>query len=316
MYEEIAIENRPPVNPNVPHAPPPPPLQTIYPESIQNNVRSRVVNRPIPIRQYNSSPIPSSLPSIVHAPSNTVATVQNAPAAASTSAYTTSYASYSTPVITSTYSNREIYSQANRDAREKVIVKVVKAPGWYLNDENERRSYFDAVAHGLLSGNGLVYVNNVQKENSQLAQNPPIGSVQASAPSPSPPVAVAHSTAYLPRNYAPSPQLQSQSVYGTGIVQPLNSLNYCPCARTYSQPLQLSRHAQLQQPQFHTQSSRLPYKKRSATEGNLYSGRSSYNVGQQSVGRLAGDNLNYQYSLASLRRTSQRRLPTYSQRRQ
>lgn len=282
-YVYTEIENRPPVNavnPNIPH----PPLQTVYPKSIQNKVESRVVNRPAPIRQYSAPPIPSSLPSIVHQPSNTIATIQNVP-----SAYTSQAQSYSSPVITSTYSNREIYSHANSAAREKVVVKVVKAPGWYLNDANERRSYFDAVAHGLLSDNGLVYVNNVQKENSQLAQNSPTSGLSA-------PLAPANAgpPGYLPNGIPPPAPLQSQSAYTTGTVQTFNGINYCPCAFTH--PLQV--------PQSHTQiqaHSRQQRKKRSATAGDLYSGPSSYDVGQQSVGRLAGDNLQYEYNLSSLR---------------
>lgn len=291
MYTEI--ENRPPVNPNtLPH----PPLQTVYPASIRNNVESRVVNRPSPIRQYNSAPIPSSLPSIVHEPSNTVATIQNVP----TTAYShnTGYTqSYSSPVITSTYSNREIYAQANSAAREKVVVKVVKAPGWYLNDPNERRSYFDAVARGLLNENGLVYVNNVQKDNTQLAQNSPISATAAAAPRAGPIAA----PVYLPKSIATP--IQTQSAYTSGTVQPFNGINYCSCASNGA----YSQFGQVYQPQYRTQipipvqSRQRSLKKRSATEGDLYSGRSSYDVELQSVGRLIGDNLKYSYNLASLR---------------
>lgn len=290
-YVYTEIENRPPVNPNtLPH----PPLQTVYPASIRNNnVESRVVNRPSPVRQYSSAPIPSSLPSIVHEPSNTVATIQNVP----TTAYSGYTQSYSSPVITSTYSNREIYSQANSAAREKVVVKVVKAPGWYLNDPNERKSYFDAVARGLLNENGLVYVNNVQKENTQLAQNNPIsGTAAAAAPNAAP--------VYLPKSIAAP--LQTHSAYTSGTVQPFNGINYCSCANgAYSQL------GQAYQPQYRSQipipvqSRQRSLKKRSAIEGDSYSGPSSYDVELQSVGRLVGDNLKYSYNLASLRQPIQ-----------
>lgn len=296
MYTEI--ENRPLVNSNtLPH----PPLQTVYPESIRNNnFESRILKHPSSIHQYSSAPIPTALPSIVHEPTNTIATIQNVP-----TNYNTYAQSYSTPVITSTYSNREHYSHTNSAAHEKVIVKVVKAPGWYLNDPNERRSYFDAVARGLLSENGLVYVNNVQKENTQLHRNSgnaAIGSI-ATGPMAAP--------IHFPKNIATSFQPQIQLAYNSGAAKPFNGINYCPCAnQAYTQ----SEH--VFQTQYNTQ---IPIqshtvKKRSNVESDLYSGRSSYEVPLNSVGRLAGDNSKYQYNLASLRPQSQAQLKSFSQR--
>lgn len=310
-YVYTEIENRPPANTNIPH----PPLQTVYPAAIQNNVESRIIHRPAPVRKYGSSQIPSSLPSIVHEPSNTVAAIQNIPS--TFTQYAHSYSS--SPVTTSsspsssslpsasssqsfTSTNSEIYSHQNSNTREKIVVKVVKAPGWYLNDANERRSYFDAVAHGLLSENGLVYVNNVQKENvpsnAQTSQS---------------------NAAYLPNNRFVSslssiPPSQPQSIYPPRVAQPSNFLNYCPCAdnsaiatSAYSQLIKSQPfHGSQQLPQikqYPAQTRQLSFKKRSAIEGDRdpYSGPSSYNVGQQSVGRLIGDNLKYQYNLSSLR---------------
>lgn len=298
-YVYTEIENRKPsVNPEIPR----PPLQNVYPKSIQNNAIPQVVSRVSPIRQYQPIPIPSSLPSIVHEPSNTVATIQNVPAT-----YSGYAPSYPLPVISSTYSNRQIYSQANSNAREKVIVKVVKAPGWYLNDANERRSYYDAVAHGLLSDNGLVYVNNVQRENTQFIQNGPANLANAV---PSSFTQTQTQTSRLQRpslNYSPragtAPQLPSGHSYGTS--QPFSGINYCPCAK--------NAYTQLPQPQIQTQSQRLSLKKRSTVEGveatnrkqDPYdTGHSSYNVDSKSVGRLAGDNDRYQYNLSSLRQYS------------
>lgn len=303
-YVYTEIENRPPANPNIPH----PPLQTVYPAAIQNNIQSRIIHRPpAPVGQYGSAPIPSSLPSIVHAPSNTVATIQNVPASFTNFA-PQSYASSSSQLSSSsssifTSTNSEIYSHQNNDAREKVVIKVVKAPGWYLNDANERRSYFDAVSHGLLSENGLVFVNNVQKEIP--TNNAPTVQLNRGGP------ALINSrpnAAYLPKSFQSSLPPQSQTVYTPGgAAQPYNFLNYCPCAASPSSSslspsspssLPYSQSPYQTRQQYQTQSRQ--YIKRSATEGDLYSGPSSYNVDQQSVGRLAGDNLKYEYNLSSL----------------
>lgn len=330
-YVYTEIENRPPVNPNIPH----PPLQTVYPAAIQNNIESRIIHRPpAPVRQYGSSPIPSSLPSIVHEPSNTVATIQNVPSTFTNFA-SQSYAPprpafqsspltplaaapvLSTSSSTYTSTNSEIYSQQNSDALEKVVIKVVKAPGWYLNDASERRSYFDAVAHGLLSENGLVFVNNVQKE---IPQSNSVQQTVSLNRGPAPVLINPRAnTAYLPKSFQLSlpSQSQSQTVYTprTVATQPYNFLNYCPCAASTtstSSSSSLSSPYSQQQPhqQYQPQSRQLSFKKRSATEGDLYSGPSSYNVGLQSVGRLIGDNLKYQYNLSSLRQYAPQSQPS------
>lgn len=290
-YVLTEIENRPPLaDHNLAH----PPLQTDYPKSIQNNIESRVINRPTLHRQYSappSIPIPPSLPSIVHEPSNTVATIQNVPP---TFVSSLNAQRYSSPVITSTYTNRETYSHANNNAREKVVVKVVKAPGWYLNDENERSSYLNAVTNGLLSENGLVYVNDVQKE---IVQNAPINFT----PSKVTPPTYSHtqtsriespSVAYSPTNIIPPALLQSQLAYSArNSAQPFA---WPPCAAAYAHLIQSSPS------HFRT------FQRRSSDGGNNpYDGRSSYDVGLESVGRLAGDNSGRQYSLASLRLPSQ-----------
>lgn len=296
-YVLTEIENRPLVNFNIPH----PPLQTVYPKSIQNNVESRVVNRPTLNRQYSSSSIPLSLPSIVHEPSNTVATIQNVPDSFASSLSNVQRYS-SSPVITSTYSNRESFSNSN--VREKVVVKVVKAPGWYLNDPNERSSYFEAVAHGLLSDNGLVYVNNVQKESA--GQNAPINSPTTSSnigtpansytqtsPNQSP------SVAYSPKNIIPPALLQSQAQYTSGNPTQYNSYNYWPpCATSaYSQSISTAIPQLPLQSQTQTQSQ---YQKRSSNDPYT-TGQSSYNVNLDSIGKLAGDGNPHQYNFASLR---------------
>lgn len=298
------IENRPLVNFNIPHHPP---LQTVYPASIQNNVVSRAApNRPT-VQRYSSPPIPQSLPSIVHEPSNTVATIQNVPVSLASSL---NAQHYQYPVITSRWSNRESYQ--NAQAREKVVVKVVKAPGWYLNDANERRSYFDAVARGLLSENGLVYVNNVQRENAaaaHFAQQTPnsftptkIDSTATFSQYPSSPIQDP-SVVYSPQNIIPS-AVQSTAVYpAANLIQSYNGINYWPpCAiASYQQHVQDSQSSI--QPQ--AQSRQLSFDKPTNIEDNLYSGRSSYNVEQKSVGRLAGDNAKYQYNLSSIHQPTQ-----------
>lgn len=124
-----------------------PPLQSNYPTSIQNNPQSysssynSVNNRYIPsIPSPIPSAIPPSLPSIVH-PSSQYPTQQ-----------TRTFPSNQLPQTTS---------------NEKVVVKIIPANGWYLNDANERQSFLDAVQRGLLSEKGFVYVNNVQSSQRQ-----------------------------------------------------------------------------------------------------------------------------------------------------
>lgn len=297
-YVYTEIENRPPINFDIPV----PPLHTVYPKSIQNNVESRVVNRPELQRQYSAPSIPLSLPSIVHEPSNTVATIQNVPSTFA-NALSDAQRISSSPVITSTYSNRESFS--NGHAREKVVVKVVKAPGWYLNDAEERNSYFNAVAHGLLSENGLVYVNNVQKENgAHLIQNVPINfnpsNVAAPAfiqtqTSPSQSLSAAYSSS---KDILPPAILQSQSGHSSASVPQLNLNYWSPCVQAaYSQLTQAL-------PQVQSQSHHYRIHKRSADQADPYTGRSSYNVDSKSIGRLAGDG--QLYSFASLRQPERR----------
>lgn len=161
-YVLTEIENRPPANIHVPQ----PPVQSVYPTFIQNNYNGQplpINQHPTSLHSYNSSSsLPSSLPSIVHEFSN-IFTSNNNNQLPITSQIESKLYAQSVPIITSTYNNRD------SDASEKIVVKVVKAPGWYLNDENERRSYFNALKHGLLGNNGFVYVNNVQKEIKSIA---------------------------------------------------------------------------------------------------------------------------------------------------
>lgn len=127
-----------------------PPLQSNYPVSIQNNPQSQtsyhsVINRYIPPAYALPVPsaIPSSLPSIVH-PTH--------PA--------------------SQYSSQQSHStgtsQLSRTAQDdKVVVNIIPANGWYLNDATEKQSYLNAVSRGLLTDKGFVYVNNVQSGQQQ-----------------------------------------------------------------------------------------------------------------------------------------------------
>ncbi|KAG4075275.1 hypothetical protein HA402_003066, partial [Bradysia odoriphaga] len=144
-YHYATIENRP--NPSQASFQAPP-LQSNYPASIQNNPQSQssypsVDNRYIPSAPLPvPSSIPSSLPSIVHPTSQ-----------------------YSTQQVTSFATNQ--HNIPRTTSNEKVVVNVIPATGWYLNDPNERQSFLDAVSRGLLSEKGFVYVNNVQGSQQQ-----------------------------------------------------------------------------------------------------------------------------------------------------
>lgn len=247
----------------------PPPLQTYYPASIQNNYASHTM-RPL---QYRSTPLPASLPSIVYSP-NAVKSlpkyvqqsvkipVPPSLTAASNAQY------YSAP-----YTNRPCDLPSNHP-NEKVVVKIVPATGWYLNDEKERKSYFDAVAHGLLNENGFVYVNDVQRYSSQSTENVPRVWYSSSDSPQSPPP----SPSYSPPSYYNSNQRWELPQYGS----PVPVLQQ----QQQSQPRQLSSGRPLN------------------AEDGVYRGETSYGVPLQSVGKLAGDNKNETYSLASLRSSS------------
>lgn len=123
-----------------------PPLQSHYPTAIQNNPQSHSSYHSVPNYYIPSvpSPIPSSippsLPTIVHSPVQYPAQPTN------------KFSSIPSPKTT---------------LNEKVVVKIIPATGWYLNDASERQSYLDAVARGLLSDRGIVYVNDVQSSQRQ-----------------------------------------------------------------------------------------------------------------------------------------------------
>ncbi|XP_037034810.1 putative uncharacterized protein DDB_G0282133 isoform X2 [Bradysia coprophila] len=144
-YHYATIDNRPNPSQTSFQAPP---LQSNYPVSIQNNPQSQrsypsVDNRYIPSAPLPvPSSIPSSLPSIVHPTSQ-----------------------YSTQQNTSFPTNQ--HNIPRTTSNEKVVVNVIPATGWYLNDPNERQSFLDAVSRGLLSEKGVVYVNNVQSSQRQ-----------------------------------------------------------------------------------------------------------------------------------------------------
>lgn len=288
-YLYTTIENRPIASYQLPH----PPLQHEYPKSIQNNYApsARVVNRPPPSGSTFNPPLPQSLPSVVHEP-NAVLALQNSrpvpssPAiplpvplgAATTHSQSTSsqYASYYAAPISSSFSNREHHSQhqplVKSQPKEKVVVKIVPADGWYLNDENERRSYFNAVAHGLLNENGYVFVNDVQRVGSQPNQN------VFSLPS----VYQSSQTSQSTSQAQQQAQYQFSQRYGT----PQNGA-------AAPEPRQVSTR-EISSAAFSSINS-------ARTSEKAYRGRSSYTVPLSSVGKLAGDNEPYNYNLASLR---------------
>lgn len=272
-YIYTEIENRPPITEHDAHEIPYPPLQTDYPKSIQNHIESRIINRPL-LTKYNSPSIPSSLPSIVHQPSNTVTTITNFPAnflSALNAQQQQQFIAKSLPVITSTYSNRE---SGNR--REKVIVKVVKAPSWYLNDASERKSYYNAVAHGLLNDNGFVYVNNIEKETA--------AQLNASPNKLTPLNIASNQNLSTAKNTIPSSAVvQSQNGLGVGNpTQSYNRINYWPPCAAYAQSVQIPQ----LQPQHQTQPLSYLNQRSLVVEDAQYTGHSSYNnINPRSIDR-------------------------------
>lgn len=290
-YYYTSIENRPIASYELPH----PPLQNEYPKAIQNNYSpsARIVSHQSG-QLYIRPPIPPSLPSIISEPSATFSLVNSKPtivaqpsfpasaaplppsltsaSQAATSTYSASQQYYASPAITSAYSNRQTIklNQQQPQTREKVIVKVVPAASYYLNDENERKSYFNAVAHGLLNEDGYVFVNDVQRIGSQPSQN------VFSVPSITIP-------------------FQSQS-----------TVQQSPTPHQYSsvqtQKYQYQRYGStsnvaLPEPRGHATST----PSSSGQSDDSYDGTTSYNVPLKSVGKLAGDNQAVNYNLASLK---------------
>lgn len=270
----------------------PPPLQSYYPASIQNNYASRAV-RPL---QYRSTPIPASLPSIVYSPTavrslpNHVQQSVKIPIPPSLEAASNAQY-YSAPAITSQYAPRPCDLPLN-GLREKVVVKIVPANGWYLNDEKERKSYYDAVANGLLNENGFVYVNDVQRYNSESTQNVPTvwysSSVAPQAPPPSPtypapPLYRSNQRWELPQYGSPVSVLQEQQPRQPESRQLLSSSSPLTSSLQARQLTSTSEGSQLE------------------PDDRVYNVDTSYSVPLQSVGKLVGDNRNETYSLASLR---------------
>lgn len=269
-YYYASIENRPQANYGIQ----PPPLQSYYPASIQNNYASGTI-RPL---NYKPTPIPASLPSVVYSPTavrtlpNYVQQSVKVPRPQSlTAASNAQY--YSSSAIPAPYGSRPCDFPSNRP-NEKVVVKIVPANGWYLNDEKERKSYYDAVARGLLNENGFVYVNDVQRYSPQSTQN--IVWYSSSAPPQSPPQPPSPSSSYIPSSYPRRNQKWELTQHGSP-VQVLSQPG----------PVELST-----------------FKRQVEPENSAYRGETSYNVPLKSVGQLAGDNRNETYNLASLRSSS------------
>lgn len=159
------IDNRPRPDLGLTH----PPLRTDYPTELQNNFipKARIAYQPT-AAQYSpqlppppSIPLPSTLPSVVHSVSNYAVPIASSTASLpSPQPQSYNYAASATPAA-SNYNN--LVQSPSSDSREKIVVNIVPATGWYLNDAAERRSYYDAVSRGLLRENGFVYVNDVQR---------------------------------------------------------------------------------------------------------------------------------------------------------
>lgn len=158
-----------------------PPLRSDYPAALQNNLipKARIAYQPtatqytpqlppitVSATQPLSIPLPATLSSAVQPVSNVFASPPSLPPPAHQllpqpqSQLSYNYASASNVV----------QSPIADDTKEKVVVKIVPATGWYLNDAAERRSYYDAVSRGLLRENGFVFVNDVQRPQQQQQQ--------------------------------------------------------------------------------------------------------------------------------------------------
>lgn len=302
VYFFTEIENRPHSFNSAPR----PPLQEVYPKSIQNIVAATTANEVVQPKfslQFNSpAAIPASLPSIVHDPNSAQQSIQ--------SPLHIKLADFSRPVIRASYSN---HKKETSNALEKIVVKVVKAPGWYLNDSSERSSYYNAVAHGLLGSNGLVYVNNVQKV--------PFDYKSANNPS-SLPFQSSHSygrtsstVTYSPNNLTPPNLQQSQPAYrsgasiGTNYWQPCTTYSHYLRKRNDAGPSVGSanklvgvNNSQQKQRSLTPTTQTVNLKLQTDSDSISYDGhhQSSYDVRAESVGRLPNDNSPVQYNLGLL----------------
>lgn len=297
VYFFTEIENRPHSFNSAPR----PPLQEVYPKALQNIVTDVPVDEVVQAKfaaPFNAAtaPIPASLPSIHDA--NTAAQSVRLTAQLPTPG--------SRPVIRASYAN---HMHETTDAQEKIIVKVVKAPGWYLNDAGERSSYYNAVAHGLLGTNGLVYVNNVQRVSD------PTRPFEYAAADIFPPPSSASSGGPTPVEFTPEMEVPSNE-----IGSPVDSTFWEPCdmlshflkkrngngaAKRSGRVGQLvdarnsQAKAQTRQPRPLPPPPQLATLQLESSPGPVpFDGkRTSYDVGPESVGRLASDNSPVQYNL-------------------
>lgn len=302
VYFFTEIENRPHSYNSAPR----PPLQEVYPKEIQNIVSDAPVDEAVQPRfgtSFNAAtaPIPASLPSIVHDANTAAQSIQltaKLPMPATQ------------PVIRASYAND---MHETIDAQEKIIVRVVKAPGWYLNDAGERSSYYNAVAHGLLGTNGLVYVNNVQRvpdpmrpfeySTSDIAEPQSLSNAE---PMP---------VAFTPEKELPSNEVSSP--VDSNFWEPCDMLSHYLKKRNdggkngsgNSRSVSKLVDAKISQPKLQPQQQQQPrpfppppqlagLQLESSSDPISFDGkRSSYDVGPENVGRLASDNSPVQYNL-------------------
>lgn len=171
-----------------------PPLRTEYPTALQNNFipKARIAYQPtathystppqLPATTVTSLPptppaiqLPSSLANSVHpvVPNYAYTPPSVVPLQSTYTQYASSSSSPNTilPPTSSVTNLNNLEQSSKANSREKVVVKIVPATGWYLNDAAERRSYYDAVSRGLLRENGYVFVNDVQRPQAAQQHN-------------------------------------------------------------------------------------------------------------------------------------------------
>lgn len=134
-----------------------PVIQSAYPQSLINNSPLTSELRILNTINVNTTPLPKILPSI------TQTFYENHQDHQDLRQQQTQYSGFRSRSDNRNFQREHHHSHSSQNNEESVVVKVVPAYGFYLNDPKEREAYFEAVSRGLLDDNGYIYVNNVQQ---------------------------------------------------------------------------------------------------------------------------------------------------------
>lgn len=260
-------------------------LRNSYPASILNNAGPlrgaewRILNT---VNNRNPTPLPKTLPSVTQSFYEPVLS------------FNPTTTSFNRPNNYIRNTNSFGGRGTSHSGGESVVVKVVPAYGFYLNDPKEKEAYFEAVSRGLLDDNGFVYVNKVQ-------QSPVVEGISGS-----------HGTTFDRRpssncnyqsagfdkfnqncNYNSESNINNGNYFGTGspASQPVQHVgnNIGVYANNYD-------HRPFNQQSTNANNNNNFYRDNASERPSIFAGSNSYSVPINSVGRLENDIPWHRYS--------------------